>query len=365
MAMNINRDMGFRKGEGLGTDVRSVSSDTPKSDSDHIEAVRQKIGTGFTAAKRAKDGKAKNELGKDDFMKLMSAQLKHQDPISPMKNQEMAAQLAQFSALEQMMNVNQNLEKMAAGQKPSEHMIAASLIGKRVTTDTQHISLEKDGQPEIPFDVPADAKQVSLAVVDAKGEVVRELELGEMKQGKQSVRWDGKNKSGMPQPKGEYTYKITGLDVEGKPMNFSGDSSGIVTGVSFEAGKSMLHVDGKKIPIEKIGKIEADMPKAGAVPAMPTGRDGEAAANAAALGAGAPVKNMAAAAGAQATKQNSSSSDGKNTSTQVAKNNLPPDLTPEKIKNMLAAQGLVGGVTEESAEDDKVPDPMWNPATQN
>lgn len=366
MAMNINRDMSFRKGEGLGTDVRSVSNDTPKSDSDHIESVRQKIGTGFTAAKRAKDGKAKNELGKDDFMKLMSAQLKHQDPISPMKNQEMAAQLAQFSALEQMMNVNQNLEKMAAGQKPSEHMIAASLIGKRVTTDTQHISLEKDGQPEIPFDVPADAKQVNLAVVDAKGEVVRELELGEMKQGKQSVRWDGKNKSGMPQPKGEYTYKITGLDTEGKPMNFSGDSSGIVTGVSFEAGKSMLHVDGKKIPIEKIGKIEADLPKAGAVaPALP-GKEGAATDGNMAdsrKGPGAPVNPLAAG-----TKQNSSSSDGKNTSTQVAKNNLPPELTPEKIKNMLAAQGLTGGVTEseEGAEaEENLPDPMWNPATQN
>lgn len=366
MGMNINRDMGFKKGEGLGTDVRSVSNDAPKSDSDHIEQMRQKIGTGFTAAKRAKDGKAKNELGKDDFMKLMSAQLKHQDPISPMKNQEMAAQLAQFSALEQMMNVNQNLEKMAAGQKPSEHMIAASLIGKRVTTDQAHIALEKDGQPEVPFTVPADAKQVNLAIVDQKGEVVRELELGEMKQGPQSVRWDGKNKSGMQQPKGEYSYKITGLDTEGKPMNFNADSSGIVTGVSFEAGKSMLHVDGKKIPIEKIGKIEADLPKAGAVGAGP-GKEGEL------LAAQAAVNPLAASA--PQAKQNSSSTDDKNTSTQVAKNNLPPGFSPEKIKNMLAASGLKGEIAkaggESSAEennssdaaDEKIPDPLWNPAS--
>lgn len=361
MGMNINRDMSFRKGESQGTDVRSLDNNPAKGDSEHIEQVRQKIGTGFTAAKRAKDGKARNELGKDDFMKLMSAQLKYQDPISPMKNQEMAAQLAQFSALEQMMNVNQNLEKMAAGQKPSEHMIAASLIGKKVTSDNATISLEKDGQPEIPFEVPGDAKQVTLAVVDGKGEVVREMELGEMKQGKQSVRWDGKNKSGLPQPKGEYSYKITGLDAEGKPMNFATDSSGVVTGVSFEAGRSLLHVDGKKIPIDKIGRIESVEAKSGAPsvmgPAVP-GKEGEASA-----------KSMAAAPGTpMAAKQNASSVEGKNTSTQVAKNNLPPELTPEKIKNMLAAQGLMGNVQQGEAEgngaesDPTLPDPMWNPA---
>src|SRR5262245_58853274 len=100
------------------TDARSVNNfDKNRSADEHIEQMRQKIGTEFTADKKRDTGKKRNELGKDDFMKLMAAQLKYQDPISPMKNEQMAAQLAQFSALEQMLNVNQNLEKMAAGQK--------------------------------------------------------------------------------------------------------------------------------------------------------------------------------------------------------------------------------------------------------
>src|SRR5262245_44358140 len=131
MGMDIGRGMGFRQGQSH-SDVLGVNKQTEKSDSDHVEKMRQKIGTDFTGDQRRSTGKKKNELGKDDFMKLMSAQLKYQDPINPVKNEQMAAQLAQFSALEQMMNMNTNIEKMAAGQKPSEHMIAASLIGKRV-----------------------------------------------------------------------------------------------------------------------------------------------------------------------------------------------------------------------------------------
>jgi flagellar basal-body rod modification protein FlgD len=338
MGMNIERGMGLKTGEALNTDVRSVNNHETKGDSEHIENLRQKIGTDFTAAIKAKGGKKKNELGKDDFMKLMSAQLKHQDPISPMKNEQMAAQLAQFSALEQMMNVNQNLEKMAAGQKPSEHMIAASLIGKRVTTDSNHVSLEKDGQPEISFHVPTDTQQLNLAVVNSKGEVVREFDLGGMKQGQQSVRWDGKNSKAQPQAAGDYNFRLSAIDKDGRPVQFNTDSSGLVTGVTFEGGKSILLVDGKKVPIDKVGKIEAEKPAAAGVN------------------------------GLTEQKQNlSKAEEPKDTSTQVAKNSLPSEITPEKIKSLLAAQGLVGGVAEEGAEsrgeENKVPHPMWNPAT--
>jgi len=341
MAVDIGRGMGLKTGEGLGTDVRSVSNAAAQSDSEHIENLRQKIGTGFTAAAKAKDGKKKNELGKDDFMKLMSAQLKYQDPISPMKNEQMAAQLAQFSALEQMMNVNSNLEKMTAGQKPSEHMIAASLIGKRVTTDSNHLTLEKDAQPEISFQVPTNTQSLNLALVNSKGEVVREFDLGEMKQGAQSVRWDGKNSKAQPQPVGEYSYKLTGLDEAGKPIQFNADSSGIVTGVTFEGGRSILLVDGKKVPIDKVGKIEADANAPVAAKSLTAE----------------PTANPVAP-----TKQNPSSGEKKNTSTQVAKNSLPPGLTAENIKSMLAAQGLKGE-TEAGEAQSKVFDPMWNPAT--
>lgn len=368
MGMNVNRGMGLRTGESKGQDARSINNNPERSDSEHVENMRNKLGTEFTGAVKQKDAKRKNELGKDDFMKLMSAQLKYQDPISPMKNEQMAAQLAQFSALEQMVNLNTNVEKLAAGQKPSEHMIAASLIGKRVSSDSNNLSLEKDGQPEITFNVPTDVQSLNVAVVSAKGEVVREFDLGEMKGGQQSVRWDGKNSKAQQQPIGEYTYKLSALDKDGKPVQFNSDSSGIVTGVTFEGGRSMLLVDGKKIPIDKVGKIESD----GGSAKSPSQAMGAAALEGLsvdpAAGQGAPVKAPAkSVTGVTSANKQKASSAGGDTSTQVAKNSLPPGLTPENIKSMLAAQGYNGAESEaadgSSENENKTYDPMWNPAT--
>ena len=195
-------------------------------------------------------------------MKLMSAQLKYQDPISPMKNEEMAAQLAQFSSLEQMQNVNTTLEKMVSAQKPSEHMLAASLIGKKVSTDSTHFSFEKGNNPELSFRLPTDAAAVNVAILDAKGEVVREIELGEMAHGEQSVRWDGKNGKFQEQPLGEYSFKITAADKDGKSVPVNSDTSGIVTGVTFEGGKSVLIMGDKKVAVDRVARIESDAPVA-------------------------------------------------------------------------------------------------------
>lgn len=318
-------------------DVRTVSNTKASAPDEYVEAIRQKIGTGFSDQKAT--GKKKNEMGKDDFIKLMSAQLKHQDPMSPMKNEDMAAQLAQFSALEQMVNVNTNLEKMTAGQKPQENVLAASLIGKRIMTDSSKFILQKGAQPEMKFNLPTDAQSVSVSVVDAKGEIVREFELGTMAKGAQSIRWDGKNTKSIDSNPGEYTYRVNALDQQNKAMNIDNTTSGLVSGVSFEAGKALLLVDGKKIPMEAVGRIEADAPPVAAKPLTETKQN----------------QSTQAAVGAAEN------------STQPAKNNLPEGLTAEKIKSMLGALGAssrmdVGPEANPAeAEQENSPMPLWNP----
>ena len=335
-------------------DVRSISNQTAKSADNHVEQMRQKLGTEFSSQKLT-GKKNRNELGKDDFMKLMSAQLKHQDPLNPLKNEEMAAQLAQFSALEQMMNVNQNLEKMQAAQKPQDNVLAASLIGKRVFTDSSKFSLLKGATPELKFELPGDAEAINVSLLNEKGEVIREIELGAMAKGTQSVRWDGKNGKNLDAELGEYSYRVTGTGEGGKPIQIDTSTSGLVSGVVFEGGKALLSVDDKKIALETVSRIDSDA--AGAAnkakgpvnPLAPVTSRGEA-----------PAKSAAAPAKAQ---QNSSSEK----STQQAKNNLNDELTPEKIKLMLESMRpssveTAGNQTAEGTDGGNGAFPLWNPA---
>lgn len=315
-------------------DIRSVKNSTSGASDEYVEAIRQKIGTGFSDQKAT--GKKRNELGKDDFIKLMSAQLKHQDPMSPLKNEQMAAQLAQFSSLEQMVNVNSNLEKMSAAQKPQENVLAASLIGKKIMTDSSKFMLNKGAQPEVKFDLPADAQSVSVSLVDAKGEIVREYELGTMAKGEQMIRWDGKNGKSQEVTPGEYTYRINAVDHENKPLQIATASGGLVSGVSFEGGKALLLVDGKKIPMDAVARIEADFSNASAKPLADV-------------------------------KQNSSSQSPGKINDAAVKNSLPPGLDAEKIKSMLGSLGSSSRMEVESevgpagAEGENAPMPLWNP----
>jgi len=237
-------------------DIRSVNNTKQSNiDSATLDKLRQQIGTEFTD-KKASGKKSRNEMGKDDFMKLMSAQLKYQDPISPVKNEQMAAQLAQFSSLEQMMNVNSNLEKMAAAAKPQENVLAASLIGKRIVSGSTNINYDKKTEPEIKFDLPRSASSVSVSIINGKGEVIRDISMESLKEGAQSIKWNGKGENGLEVPVGSYSFRVSAIDEKKAPIEVKMSSSGVVTGVQFDGGKPMLIVDGQKLSLQSVDKIE-------------------------------------------------------------------------------------------------------------
>lgn len=330
-------------------DIRTISNVGQKSSDEYVEQLRQKLGTSFSDQKVS--GKKRNELGKDDFIKLMSAQLKHQDPLSPMKNEQMAAQLAQFSALEQMVNVNSNLEKMAAAQKPSDNVLAASLIGKKILTDSSKFAFQKGAQPEMKFTLPEDAENLAVSVVDEKGEIIREIELGAMVKGPQALRWDGKNKNNQDALPGEYSFRVTASAPGGKPIIVDNTTSGLVSGVSFENNKAMLLVDGKKIPLEAVGRIEADSPQSS------IGKSGPG------IASGGNLATTNSSGTSESTATNSSS--GKEKITQPAKNSLPSQMSEEKILSMLgdlaSSSRTEGSEESQYASEGNPPMPLWNP----
>jgi flagellar hook assembly protein FlgD len=230
------------------------SDTTAKSSNDYLEHIRQKIGQGHSD--KAESRSAKKELGKDDFIKLMSVQLKHQDPMSPLKNEEMAAQLAQFSGLEQMQNVNRNLEKMSGAGEMRDSMQAASLIGKRVVTDAAKFKLTEDRKVDLSFELPGDIEQGKISVFDSKGAIVRDLLIDRMDKGKQSVKWDGRNEKGTFADLGEYTFKISAQNKLGQKVEAVTNTTGIVSGIEFDKGKAVLLVGSERIYMDVVSRIE-------------------------------------------------------------------------------------------------------------
>lgn len=146
-------------------------------------------------------------LGSDAFMKLLVAQLQHQDPLNPQDNTEFVAQLAQFSSLEQQTETNKKMDQLLATQNSSA---AFSLLGQDVVVATDSVYLQGD-DIKLGFSLDQDAEQATVKVIDADGNEVASFNLDNPEEGQNFINWNGTDKSGEALPKG--TYK---LEVESK-----------------------------------------------------------------------------------------------------------------------------------------------------
>lgn len=231
-----------------------VAKATDKGSSEYLENIRKQIGAGYSD--KAANKVHKKELEKNDFIKLMSVQLQHQDPTSPLKNEEMAAQLAQFSALEQMQNVNQTLEKMSRETKSRDSLMASQFIGKQVVTDSSRFELDENRSAELKFELQGDAENVAVAVLDQNQKVIREIPLDKLKKGNNSVKWDGRDEKGIESSVGAYSFRVTAYDAAKTPVKVETGIKGLVEGVEFENGQPLLLVGDKRLPLNEVSRIQ-------------------------------------------------------------------------------------------------------------
>ncbi|WP_415064115.1 flagellar hook assembly protein FlgD [Bdellovibrio sp.] len=195
-------------------------------------------------------------LDKDAFFKLMLTQMKNQDPTNPMKSHEMAAQLANFSSLEQMQNMNRTLEELKNGQKPSENFQALNLIGKAVAGDSSKVIRGvNDKDHDFKFTLPMAASEVSVKVRDAEGNIVRTYNLKGLKQGENKLTWNGEDEKAMKAAPGEYQFIAEAKGSDGKKIGIKTDFDGVITGVSYSGEGPVLHVGTQAIRFSDVKKI--------------------------------------------------------------------------------------------------------------
>lgn len=194
-------------------------------------------------------------LGKDDFLTLLITQLQNQDPLNPTDSVEYTAQLAQFSSLEQLNNVNQNLEYLQLYQASINNIQAVSFIGKEITAIGNSIRLEGGEADPCEFGLAADASGVVVNIYDETGNFIKAIEEATLKAGRQSVVWDGTDQDGNTVQDGDYTFEVLAIDADKQSVPATTYVKGIVEGVTFENGVTYFLVENLKIAIGEILEV--------------------------------------------------------------------------------------------------------------
>jgi flagellar basal-body rod modification protein FlgD len=200
-------------------------------------------------------------LGKNEFLKLLVAQLANQDPTKPQDSSQFVAELAQFSALEQQQNAVSRLDTLLLGQATANQTSAASFIGKSITYTGGVIHLDGTGGVTGTATLATSADKVTVAIADSSGHVFRTIQLGSHGAGDLPVVWDGRDDQGNPMPQGDYSLQPAAFDADGKAIPIQLSTAGTVTGVAFENGVPRLKVGGSLVKMSDVTSInERNLP---------------------------------------------------------------------------------------------------------
>ena len=193
-----------------------------------------------------------NKLGKDDFMKLLMAQVTHQDPLNPMDSKGMMDQLTGMGSLEQLVNLNQAMGQLHETQRDAMRASTFAFLDKDVAIRGGGVPLSAGQAPGLQFSIPRDAEAVTVNILSPAGLPVRKLELGPQGPGNHAVTWDGLDDSGQRLPDGFYRYTVAAnaADEEALPVDLY--VRGKVSGVSFDHGRPKLTVNGEQIDVRDV-----------------------------------------------------------------------------------------------------------------
>jgi len=199
----------------------------------------------------------KTKLGKDDFMKLLVAQLKNQDPNSPVDAKEFVTQLSQLSSVEQLANMGAELKNLGLATTNMVNNQAAGFIGKTIEANGSKLYLGQAGSANSGINLTQAADKVTISIRDASGQVIRTQELpGAQKAGLTPYQWDGYTDDGTRAPAAQYTMTIDAKNKAGDPVISSAAINGVVSKVTYEQGFPELVVGEARVALANVTAIK-------------------------------------------------------------------------------------------------------------
>lgn len=193
------------------------------------------------------DRRKKEELGQDGFMKLLAHQLKNQDPMKPMDQKDFSANLAQFSQLEQLTAMNKKMDNVNQNALDDKRVQGAAFLGRKVVTSGTSIDYSGDGKDvKVPFFLDQPAKTAVINILDNKNQLIARIEKENLSKGMQDVVWDGVGFDGQLAAKETYHFEVIAFDANNNKFNGTTKAEGLVQGVHFEDGETVLDLQGGK-----------------------------------------------------------------------------------------------------------------------
>jgi flagellar basal-body rod modification protein FlgD len=196
------------------------------------------------------------DINQQQFLTLFIKQLQSQDPLSPLDSNQLTAQLAQFSSLEQLTQMNSKLDSLSGTAQKTENETMLSLIGKRVAFDGSQLQVAGGQSASIGYTLSSDAADVVATVQAADGTTVRTVDLGTKDTGQHSFAFDGRDDSGALVADGTYKVTIAAAATAGvAPTPVSLDTEVTVDGVDLSSNPPALLAGTTRITLDKVRTV--------------------------------------------------------------------------------------------------------------
>lgn len=210
-------------------------------------------GTGAASAPKSDSSTLASNF--DQFLTLLTTQLKNQNPLDPLDTNQFTQELVQFSSVEQLIKQNTTLTSLLSVNKAATNTNALNFVGKQITADGASTALA-DGSAKWTLTAPRAASQAVITIKDSTGASVYSTTQS-LAAGSNDFNWSGKTTSGNTAPNGTYTISVDAKDVSGTGVTVSSEIAGVVTSVDLTGDTPVLTVGSVSVPVDKVKTLRA------------------------------------------------------------------------------------------------------------
>lgn len=218
-----------------------------------VNATNPYNGLGLSLPEEKQDDRMK--LGQEDFLKLMTTQVRNQNPLEPTKDADFIAQMAQFGTVSGIEDLQKSFADFAGAMRSEQVLQGASLVNRQVMYPGDISTKPTDGPLQGAVDVPAGVDSVLVSIQAPNGQSIAQLDLGPQSQGVAEFQWDGTTLTGGEAPAGSYIINASAR-LNGNQEAVTTYGVGKVNSVSIGDDNMMrLDVAGTSMPLDQVRRI--------------------------------------------------------------------------------------------------------------